>query len=231
MDTKVGDMLTCVEDTGSPFIFTKGKTYEVLENGIQDNVGFCRGTISTFVHAVPPKTFGTVADLKLNEGDVVGFKGSGVTWVVVGPNRLQGKRGGYLDKSYFYSGSIQCADFYVISRAEPVVNYNDGKWHEWTGGDCPVHPDTLVDFTLEAGRTHTFGNAGCLRWDHRGSSGDIVAFRVAKEYVGTPTVEISQVEPRELWFVKDDCVGHYRMISHEPLNGWDEVIHVKEVLT
>ena len=24
--------------------------------------------------------------------------------------------------------------------------YNDGKWHGWNGGECPVHPKTVVDY-------------------------------------------------------------------------------------
>ena len=109
--------------------------------------------------------------------------------------------------------------------------YNDGKWHEWTGENNPVHPDTLVDFTVRAGRTHTFGDAGCLRWDHVGSGGDIVAFRVAKEHVETPTVEISQVEPREFWLCKGKIAGDYRVKDRKPFLYYDEVIHVKEVLS
>lgn len=26
-----------------------------------------------------------------------------------------------------------------------AVNYNDGHWHGWNGGECPVHPETVVE--------------------------------------------------------------------------------------
>lgn len=25
-----------------------------------------------------------------------------------------------------------------------MTNYNDGKWHGWNGGKCPVHPESIV---------------------------------------------------------------------------------------
>lgn len=26
-----------------------------------------------------------------------------------------------------------------------MTNYNDGKWHGWNGGECPVHPKSVVE--------------------------------------------------------------------------------------
>ena len=165
MDTKVGDMLTCV--TSYPYyLYTVGESYEVLEYGLQDNMGSCSGTCSTFVHAAP------------------------------------------------------------------YIDYNDGKWHEWTGGENPVHPLSEVHYTVGNGYTNGGQRlSGVLRWDIMGSHG-IVAFRVSKVY---PPVEIKEptlVETRELWFVKDFSKRAYLRLDYAPNRGyWDEVIHVKEVLT
>jgi hypothetical protein len=61
-----------------------------------------------------------------------------------------------------------------------------GEWIEWKGGDCPVPPETVVDF-LTKGETPTChwaapGPAGDLRWSHifEGSGGDILAYKVIK---------------------------------------------------
>jgi hypothetical protein len=67
-----------------------------------------------------------------------------------------------------------------------VSDYNDGKWHGWNGGECPVHPKSVVD----------------LRWKREYDTGDdnveagygwdwdkVVAFRVVKLHH----------EPREWW--------------------------------
>lgn len=26
-----------------------------------------------------------------------------------------------------------------------MTDYNDGNWHEWTGGPCPVHPKSKIE--------------------------------------------------------------------------------------
>jgi hypothetical protein len=67
-----------------------------------------------------------------------------------------------------------------------MSNYNDGKWHGWNGGECPVHPKSIVN----------------LRWERQYDTGDndtkagygwdwnkVCAFRVVKPYH----------EPREWW--------------------------------
>ena len=30
-----------------------------------------------------------------------------------------------------------------------MTNYNDGRWHGWNGGECPVHPETVVVVVTE----------------------------------------------------------------------------------
>jgi hypothetical protein len=74
MDTKVGDMLTCVTSYGSA-IYTVGKSYEVFEGGLSDNWGassFCVDTSSTFVHTKED----TVTNLKYKVGDTVVITGN-----------------------------------------------------------------------------------------------------------------------------------------------------------
>lgn len=71
-----------------------------------------------------------------------------------------------------------------------ATNYNDGRWYGWNGGECPVHPETIVEVIIVAGaggerrdrKAETF--AWGLYPDH-----NIVAFRVIKEYK----------EPREVY--------------------------------
>lgn len=68
------------------------------------------------------------------------------------------------------------------------ADYNDGQIHGWNGGDCPVHPETVVKFWVD-GKVDGECRAGKLRWEHKEHAGDIIAFRVVKEYV----------EPRVIW--------------------------------
>ena len=68
-------------------------------------------------------------------------------------------------------------------------DYNDGKIHGWNGGECPVHPETVVIIWTDAGSME--GQAGHCRWsiDTTGWDPDIVAFKVVKPYV----------EPKVIW--------------------------------
>ena len=68
-----------------------------------------------------------------------------------------------------------------------MTDYNDGKWHGWNGGECPVHHETEVEAIFCDGS----GSGGavaadCYSWDIRGHP---IAFRVVKPYR----------EPREGW--------------------------------
>jgi hypothetical protein len=76
-----------------------------------------------------------------------------------------------------------------------MIDYNDGKWHGWNGGECPVHPESVVDGVRHSPMTsYTSYTAGLMDWDFCG------AFKVRTPYVEQP-------KPREFWLT-----GH---VSHE----------------
>ena len=107
-----------------------------------------------------------------------------------------------------------------------MTNYNDGKWHGWNGGECPVHPETLVNAKFSCGTECDGYRAG--PWDWGDNPTKIVAFRVVKEYKG----------PREwwiLWSPKGTLIGNFSKASAEDKNrthyaGKGEIVHVREVL-
>ncbi len=105
-----------------------------------------------------------------------------------------------------------------------MTNYNDGKWHGWNGGDCPVHPKTIVEYVWHDPIRSTAGFGGArlaydfghsrLAWVH------VVKFRVIKEHK----------EPREYWLVRDYKNDYFHVTDTEPdYNDWFEVKHVREV--
>ena len=53
-----------------------------------------------------------------------------------------------------------------------------GPWIKWSGGECPVPTDTIVEIELRNGDVLRSCLASCYRWDHHGSRGDIVRYRV-----------------------------------------------------
>ena len=93
-----------------------------------------------------------------------------------------------------------------------MSDYNDGKWHGWNGGECPVHGDSHVEYVTlnEPG----ISDAGSLDWNTEILP--IIAFRVTKQHR----------EPRELW-LRD--TGHGVMVSCE-LRDYPGATLFREVL-
>ena len=94
-----------------------------------------------------------------------------------------------------------------------MTNYNDGKWHGWNGGECPVHPESKVQvmvFPVNCNYGDMVDRAIDWSWDDRDAP--IIAFRVIKEHK----------EPREFWVDPERCIA--TEIYH---SGF---IHVREVL-
>ena len=73
-----------------------------------------------------------------------------------------------------------------------MTDYNDGKWHGWNGGECPVDPDAIVDvrYSDAAYDGLIFGKGKDYLWGHVHVSPHIVAFRVTKP---------APPKPRECW--------------------------------
>jgi len=112
-----------------------------------------------------------------------------------------------------------------------VRDYNDGKWHGWNGGECPVHPETVIEVIYAAASDKTAIKEEALaKYCEWGNECDtpIIAFRVITPYVEPP-------KPREFW-VNDYGDGDFA--AHETKELADEsaastriaCIHVREVL-
>lgn len=98
-----------------------------------------------------------------------------------------------------------------------MTDYNDGKWHGWNGGGCPVNIQSRVEVIWQ----HTDGEIG-LRSSIAGNiafagnqCGSVIAFRVTREHR----------EPREFW-VKIDAVGDLVECDHSSTGA----MLVREVL-
>lgn len=66
-----------------------------------------------------------------------------------------------------------------------MTDYNDGRWHGWNGGECPVHPESVVYVATEIG----FASGKAEEWMWENDLVSIVAFRVVKPYVKPVTYE------------------------------------------
>jgi len=72
-----------------------------------------------------------------------------------------------------------------------MTEYKENVWYGWNGGECPVHPRTVVEIATSGKRGGTGEDyASEFKWDGSDYLGNpIVAFRVVKEYR----------QPREWW--------------------------------
>jgi len=104
-----------------------------------------------------------------------------------------------------------------------MTDYNDGNWHDWNGGECPVHPMTLVDVCLIDAPIAT--DTLAKHWFWGKESTRIRVFRVTKPHI----------EPREFW-INDYAWGVGNV--YESKEDADEsatkdrirCIHVREVI-
>ena len=93
-----------------------------------------------------------------------------------------------------------------------MTDYNDGKWHGWNGGECPVHPKTCVKAVEDNGARWESEAENCSWISMKG------AFLVVKEYR----------QPREFWLF-GGFDRQLKVSSTEPETEWHNVIHVREV--
>jgi hypothetical protein len=80
-----------------------------------------------------------------------------------------------------------------------MSDYNDGKWWGWNGGECPVHPETVVDTVTKNYGLTSGHKASLFGWwvDH---INPIIAFRVVTQYV-------EPKKPREFWARQTEIFG------------------------
>ncbi len=78
-----------------------------------------------------------------------------------------------------------------------MTDYNDGKWHGWTGGKCPVHPDTvlIVKWSCNGEQTVPLKASQIKHWE----GDEVCAFRVTKPFR----------KPLELWVNVYEDKGSY----------------------
>lgn len=96
-----------------------------------------------------------------------------------------------------------------------MSNYNDGKWHGWDGGECPVHTESVIEYLWNGSSgVHHEKNikAGeCLSAFTTTGKYYMIAFRIIREHR----------ESREWWILHGKIYGY---------NCDPSAIHVREVI-
>ena len=99
-----------------------------------------------------------------------------------------------------------------------MTEYKENVWYGWNGGECPVHPKSLVEAVWISGGPFRSEQreAKDFVWVWDAPVSGIIAFRVVKEYR----------EPREFWVFP----GGRDVLTAKPAVGGDHYIHVREVV-
>lgn len=93
------------------------------------------------------------------------------------------------------------------------MKYELNTWYGWNGGECPVHPETIVECYGSGNVSGKMRSAARLRdWSC------IDAFRVIREHR----------EPREWWIVHG-VDGMRDAVSNDRIKS-PHAIHVREVI-
>lgn len=93
-----------------------------------------------------------------------------------------------------------------------MTNYNNGQIHGWNGGDCPVHPETVVEYWTR-GLDACHCKAGDLDWSHCGKNFDIIAFQVVKAYVEPKVIWVNEYVDGPVAFNTERSARNYAMPS------------------
>lgn len=100
----------------------------------------------------------------------------------------------------FEKGSDYCSDFKLekcddwlasvvtkqqyeaaLAASKAVVGHNG--WVQWSGGDCPVDSDAIVEVKYRSPNPYQYNNdrAGDFDWAHTGTDADIIAYRLRRD--------------------------------------------------
>lgn len=100
-----------------------------------------------------------------------------------------------------------------------MTDYNDGKWHGWAGGECPVYSESVVEVMFSDGDQSTEGLA--CDWTWIDTEYPIVAFRVIKEHK----------EPRECLVNFETMQFRFAVGGHEDAKYLDAgYVYAREVI-
>jgi len=94
-----------------------------------------------------------------------------------------------------------------------MTEYVTGQIYGWNGGECPVHPETVVEYWTRSGRTSALrSKATYLEWEHGNSSGDIVCFQLITPYVEPKVIWVNEYADGNLYAHSSENMA--KMYSH-----------------
>ena len=99
-----------------------------------------------------------------------------------------------------------------------MTEYVTGQIYGWNGGECPVHPETVVEYWTRSGRTSALrSKATYLEWEHVNSIGDIVCFQVITPYAEPKVIYVNE-------WPSGSCASY---VSEEEAKRWQNKHHTR----
>lgn len=84
--------------------------------------------------------------------------------------------------------------------------YVEGQWYGWNGGECPVHPETIVDVVAETSEgygTLCDRDLACLWYWSSNDKYSIIAFRVVKHHVEPKVIWVNEYDDKDgMWLAR-----------------------------
>ena len=167
-------------------------------------------------------------------GDVVGQARDGSLHL----NGSYEENRGFTDEQYTLAKDWMSADVTKSQWQAEREKMNKPKWIRHRGGNQPVDSGITVEYRMrDSGVASRPELASDLRWDHRGSGGDIMAYRVIEETkdqeieevkktnFGTITYKL-EIDATEATQQIDSLVAKWGQIE-SPLKWRDEIIELE----
>lgn len=76
------------------------------------------------------------------------------------------------------TNSVLVTDF--INALNDEVNKPENKWIPWSGGNCPVDPETKINVKLANGSTYKNELARNFFWKYDCDTGNIISYKVVE---------------------------------------------------
>lgn len=72
----------------------------------------------------------------------------------------------------------------ALEIALPILEQQEqgDGWIEWAGGECPVADDQRVHVQFRDGEVINTASGNCIRWSHKGTLRDIIAYRIIPDW-------------------------------------------------
>ena len=123
----------------------------------------------------------------------------------------------YLKKATDWNTNTVTREQYEAALAASKAVAGHNGWIQWSGGECPVDSDAIVEVKYRKPNPYQFNNdrAGDFTWSHDGFDGDIIAYRLQKPTKSEQACDDAAEADDEADL--NECIGQdFDVVNHPP---------------